>query len=426
MDSDHKYRRRNVVPGVIITMVLALMSASLGAQVLELEEAETLALASDPSVHSVRSRQAALGELEVAAAQLPDPMVKMGFMSLPTDSFQLGQEPMTQVQLGVVQKFPRGDSRELRAEQLRERARGLDEVAQDLQLKIVLSVREEFIEVVKHQRLAEINREAEAVFSDLEQITQEYYATGRVQQQDVLRAAVELSKVHERSSRIAEDEDRARARLAAWIGEAAWRPLETSWPKLPGALPPDAAKQALQAHPRLRALHQQVVAADRGVALAEQSYKPEFSVDLTYGGRGGDNPDGSSRSDLLTMMVMMDVPLFREKRQDRVVAASMAESSAAAFERDDVHRRMLSEFEMHHSTLLRQRERLALFEDSLLEDAKFNAESTFQAYQAALEDLTTLMRASITEFDLQLDYQRLKAESQKTLARLLYLQGAES
>jgi len=411
------------IPGTIITLALAATPPPLWAETLQLHQAERLALADDPSVEMVKSRESALNELEVAAAQLPDPMLKMGVMSLPTDSFELGQEPMTQVQFGVIQRFPRGETRDLRAEQLRERAKGLDETARDVALRITLSVREEYFEVLKQRRLAEINREAESAFAGLEEITRDYYATGRAQQQDVLQAAVELAKVQERASQIEEEQQRARARLEVWIGEAAWQPLGDEWPRLPEPLQGQAAMDALAAHPRLLALHQEVVAADTGVDLAEQAYKPEFLLDLTYGGRGGTNPDGTSRSDLLTFMVMMDVPLFRQNRQDRTVAASLAESSAAAFNRDDVYRRMLSELKANRSTLERQQERLALFAQSLLPEAEFNAEAAFQAYQAALEDMTTLMRARINQFDLQLAYVRLQGEAFKTRARLLYLQG---
>ena len=129
---------------------------------------------------------------------------------------------------------------------------------------------------------------------------------------------------------------------------------------------------------------------------------------------------------MLTFMVLMDVPLFHDKRQDRLAAASIAESSAAAFDRDDIYRRMRSEVDLHSRTLQRQRERLALFEESLLPEAEFNADTTFDAYQAAVADLTTLMRARITEFDLQLEYVRLQAETHKTQARLLYLEGTRS
>nr|NIP19381.1 TolC family protein [Xanthomonadales bacterium]NIX14167.1 TolC family protein [Xanthomonadales bacterium] len=125
-------------------------------------------------------------------------------------------------------------------------------------------------------------------------------------------------------------------------------------------------------------------------------------------------------------MVVMDIPLFTANRQDRVVAASVAEANAASFNRDDVYRLMLSDVELHAANLRRERARLSLFEQTLLPDAGFNAESTFEAYQAAVENLTTLMRARITEYELQLDYASLQAESLKTRARLLYLQGASS
>ncbi|MFT5140407.1 MAG: outer membrane protein TolC, partial [Rhodothermales bacterium] len=223
---------RKFISGISLSVILAAGSSEILAETLSLSKAETIALNGDPSVRSVQSRQAALGEMEVAAGQLPDPLLKMGVLSLPVDSFELGQEPMTQLQLGIVQKFPRGDSRALRADQFRERAKGMGEHALDLELRIQLAVREEFFEVLKQQRLAEINREAEAAFSDLEEITQGYYATGRVQQQDVLSAAVEFAKVQERSSRIAEKEQRARARLGMWIQDAAWENLSLVWPTL--------------------------------------------------------------------------------------------------------------------------------------------------------------------------------------------------
>jgi outer membrane protein TolC len=393
------------------------------AETLSLGQAEALALRADPSLQSIESRRAAMEELAVASEQLPDPMLRAGLMSLPTDTWNLGQEPMTQAVIGVTQKFPRGHSRALRSEQMQEQASALDENLRDQRLRIQLAVREDYLEVLKQEKLAAINAGAIRAFADLADITEDYYATGRVQQQDVLRAAVELAKVEDRATRIAQEEDRARARLETWIGPDAWRDLEEDWPDFGTALEPDELKNALANHPRIAALQRQADAADTAIELAEQRYKPEFGIDLAYGGRGGNNPDGSSRSDLFSVMVMMDLPLFRKNRQDRYKAAAVSESSAALYNRDDTYRRMSSEAAMHTSTLERQQERLRLFEERLLPDAGFNAEAAFSAYQAALDSLTTLMRARITEYELQLEHATLRAEALKTLARLRYLEG---
>jgi outer membrane protein TolC len=362
-------------------------------------------------------------ELAVASEQLPDPVLRAGVMSLPTDTWELGQEPMTQVVVGVSQKFPRGRSRALRSEQMLEQSAALDETLGDQRRRIALSVREEYLEVLKQLKLAELNAEAIAAFADLAEITRDYYATGRVQQQDVLRAAVELARAQDRATRIAQDEDRARARLETWIGPVAWRDLDTEWPRLESPPTLDDIRAGLAQHPRITALQKRVEAADTGIELADQRYKPEFGVDLTYGGRAGDNMDGSSRSDLFSVMVMMDLPLFHGNRQDRYKAAAVSEASAAAFDRDDMYRRLQSEAAMHAKTLDGQQQRLALFEESLLPDAEFNAEAAFSAYQAALESLTTLMRARITEYELLLEYATLRAELLKTQARLAYFEG---
>lgn len=401
-----------------------LFCAQASAAGLSLAAAEQLALVDDPGVRSVEAGKLALEELSVAAEQLPDPMVKMGFMSLPTDTFHLGQEAMTQVQVGVVQKFPRGQSRALRSAQQRQRSRGMDHLAEERQLQIRLAVREQFLEVLKQRELARINQAAIAALKDVADITHDYYATGRVQQQDVLQAAVELARVEDRATRILQDEEQARTRLATWIGDAAWSDLDSGWPEFGPPASVDSLAQNLMNHPRLAAMQQDVLAAESGVELAQQRYKPEFAVDLTYGGRGGNNPDGSPRTDLLSVMVMMDVPLFTSNRQDRVVAARVAETSAATYLRDDVMRRMRSEIEFHAATLERQRERIARFENELLPEAAFSSEASLEAYQSSLSDLTTLLRTQLTEFDLQLEHARLVAERLKTRARLRYLEGA--
>lgn len=393
---------------------------------LSLADAERIALDQAPSLKAVAARQVAIEQRAVAAGELPDPMLKAGFMSLPTDTFHLGQEPMTQVQVGIVQKFPRGSSRALRAEQMQERSAALGQMALDERLRLRLAVTEEYIEIIRQRKLAEINLEARSAFTELEDITRGYYATGKVQQQDVLRSAVELARVEDRATRIAQEEDRARARLEAWIGEHAWREIEPGWPEFDPPAAQEAMHQALEQHPRIAALNEQARAADTAVELADQRYKPEFGIDLTYGARGGTHPDGRDRSDLLSVMLMMDLPLFSGNRQDRLKAAAVSESSAAMYQRDDAWRKMRSEARMQWSVLQRQAERLQRFERSLLPDARDNAESALSAYQAALGDLTSLMRARINEYDLQLQYVDLHAERLKTLARLRYLQGESS
>ena len=59
--------------------------------------------------------QAFLAESE-AAAYLPDPTVFAAIQSLPTDTFDFDQEPMTQLRVGVRQMFPKGDMLDIKSD----------------------------------------------------------------------------------------------------------------------------------------------------------------------------------------------------------------------------------------------------------------------------------------------------------------------
>ena len=122
----------------------------------------------------------------------------------------------------------------------------------------------------------------------------------------------------------------------------------------------------------------------------------------------------------------MDIPLFTKNRQDRLLASSIADTSATEFARDDIYRSMKARIEENAATLEREQQRLELYQQQLLPQAAYNAEAAFEAYQNAVDDLTTLMRARIGEYELKLSHVSLRADEIITRARLLYLQGETS
>ncbi len=416
-------------PGVFAPFVmLAGMTAVLTVQASELSlaKAEHLAVETDYTLQAIDARGQSMSELAVASEQLPDPKLRFGMLNLPVDTFNLGQEAMTQVVVGIKQEFPRGQTRSLSSTQIKKGALRNEEEAMDRRARILLAVREGFMEILLQQKRAAILEQSLVVFADLAHITEDYYATGRAQQQDVIRASLEFSRVRERLSSVHQREDQARARLAERIGPAAWGDLEPGWPGISQPKPGQEIIDGLASHPRLRAWQHEIARFETGEEIARQRYKPGFAVDVAYGGRGGTNIDGSSRADLLSVMFTMDIPLFTGKRQDRVLASRVAETSATRFARDDTYRSLRSQVEVNSAALDRELERLELYETTLLPQASFNAEAAFEAYRDAVDDLTTLMRARISEYELKLDHASLQSDELKTRARLLYLQGEPS
>ena len=223
-----------------------------------------------------------------------------------------------------------------------------------------------------------------------------------------------------------QQEEQARARLAERIGADAFRDLDSGWPHINQPEPAPQIITRLAEHPRLRAWQHEIAKSRTSEEIARQAYKPGFAVDLAYGGRSGQNANGTNRSDLLSVFVTMDIPLFTKNRQDRVLAASIADTSAVEYVRDDVYRSMKARVEEHVATLTREQERLEFYRKYLLPQAAYNAETAFEDYQDAIGDLTNLMRARISEYELKLGHAALRADEIITRAKLLYFQGETS
>lgn len=408
----------------LLAGALLLASQHAGAAQLTLAEAERLALQNDPQRASLEARAQAMQEQAVADGQLPDPMVKLGAMNFPTDGFSRSQEPMTQLQLGVVQRFPRGDSLHHQAERTRALGAADAQNAEGRRLMAKRMVRLAWLDTYYWLRAGDTVRRSQALFGQLVEITRARYKVGGRNQQDVINAELELDLLRDREQEILTMEQEARARLARWVGsERAGAPLPATLPELanPGARTDILA--ALPGHPSIAAQQARVDAAQQGVELAREAYKPGWSLDVTYGNRSGENPNGSDRPDFLSAMVMLEVPLFTEQRQDRRLAASQHQKTAAMEMRQAGLLDLQQELDSWHAKRVQLEARIRQYRESLLPQARDNTEAALNAYQADRGDFTMLMRARITELNTELQALKLRVEHAKALAQLLYLAG---
>jgi outer membrane protein TolC len=136
--------------------------------------------------------------------------------------------------------------------------------------------------------------------------------------------------------------------------------------------------------------------------------------------------NGMRRSDLLSATVTLDLPLFTGKRQDRRVAASIAETDALRFMRDDAYRDLQQTLDMEYPRWQQLQEREQVYADKILPAARHNAEASLTAYRNGMTDFTALMRAHIMDLDSRLQALRTRTDRLQSQTRLLYLAGDNS
>ena len=391
---------------------------------LTLPAAEQLALDLDPVTKSFIAKSESLEEQAVADGQLSDPQLKLGVMSLPLDTFNLDQEPMTQLQVGIQQSFPPGDTLRYR----KERTLALSDIEQarslERTLDVLREVRIRYLQVYYQTVAKNILEENRDLFSRLLEITQRQYAAGRENQHDVLRAQLELSLIDDRILEIVQAREVAVAELGKYTGSlAADATIPPEFPELSGIPSLEQIKDHLASHPLIKIEDANLLASDKKISEVEQRYKPGFNLEVTYGERSARDVDGSQLPDMLTAMLLMDLPIFTDKRQDRQLAAAKKANVAMQFTRTDRLLEITSTAEAEYANWQRLSDRLALYEKRAVADAKMNADSTLKAYQNDVADFTTLMRAKLTELDTYLGMLNVRVERAKVQSKLLYLTG---
>ncbi|WP_027859536.1 TolC family protein [Marinobacterium jannaschii] len=394
---------------------------------LTLQQATEGALQQDRWQQQNRAEEQALRHEATAAAALPDPTMRLALANLPTDSFDIDQENMTQLQLGLSQVFPRGNSLQLQQQRLQLMAGRNPLARMERRGQIRKQVGQLWLDLYSSQaqiRLIERNR---ALFSQLVDVAEANYRAGVSRSSDLVRAELELTRLDDRISRLRQLRDSKRGQLAQWL------PLEQSRQLVSRHRPEldhhsvdfQRLPQRLMAHPRVLLAEQQIDIARKQVELAEQAYKPAYKVDLGYGYRD-DMPGGRERADFFSAAVSFDLPLFTEKKQDPARNAARSRVEAAREARLLLLQQMRGQFETLHAEQQRLGERQALFELKLLPQLAQRREAALQSYSAGNGGFDEVMRAAITELDTRLQQIELQSAQQKNQLGLNYLLQTEA
>ncbi len=399
----------------------------LAAAPLTLNDAIDYAERHEPWLEANRLRQSALEAKSISSGSLPDPVLSLTLANLPTDGFAFNQEAMTQFKLGVSQQFGRGDSLALKRRQIEQTAEAMPFERENRLAWVRAQVAEFWFNAFRAQRSIELIEEDKIYFRQLLELSEASYGAslGGTRQQDIIRAQLELTRLDDKLTRLAQMLAQSKKRLIQWLPYEMLESELDSNAREPVALADFAAlsdldvMKMLAQHPSVLALAQREQAFGTAVDVAREGYKPRFGVNLSYGYRA-DTPVGDSRADLLSVGLNMDLPLFNDNRQDQDVKAAIAEFEASKTDRQVFLQQLKGQFMKERSQLASLDTRAALYRDTLLPQMAEQVAATLNAYTHDTGDFSDVMRARIAELDAKLDALNIRVDRAILLARLNY------
>ncbi|HAG73729.1 MAG TPA: transporter [Gammaproteobacteria bacterium] len=394
---------------------------------LSLEQAVSRAVIDDEWIIANELIELSLSQESISAGQLPDPRMSVGLSNMPLDTFNLNQEPMTQLRIGINQTFPRGDTLALQQRQKMQQSEINPYLRDNRKANIAVQVSILWLNTFLAQQSIELIQNDRELFEQLVDLTGVRYtsAAGLARQQDLVRSELELTRLDDRLAMLRQLQNTNKQKLSQWLPyQLLGKSLSSVTPDIE---PPTTRLTSLgQAtdffanHPTVRAHDKRIQIAQTKVSLTQQSLKPAYSVGASYGYR--DNaPMGRQRADFISLDLSFDIPYFTEKRQKPKIRASRYTASARQTERILLFKELFSNYQQANAQLDVLDERKILFEDVLLDQMNDLTETTLSAYTADEGDFEEVMRAYIGELNAKIELLEIDVERQKVISRLNYL-----
>jgi len=378
-----------------IALFLALLApaAAFAETTLAPDQAVGIALADNPGLAEMRSRAEALAAVPAQAGAMPEPVLTLGAVNVPVDNFDLGLEPMTQLQLGISQALPFPGKLGLQERAASLEADAAVEQVKEQRLILARDVRLTWWNLYYLDRALETVGRNQALLRQLNGVAQARYEVGQGLQQDVLLAQVELSRLLEEELRLKGARRMAQARLNALLGRPAETPL--TLPMLTGATLPAVENreslllaQALESRPLLAALSHRADSATARLDRARRDYYPDFRLGVGYGWR-------EERTDLASLQLSMNLPIFTGSRQDKAVAQRQSELYAQRDAQREAQIRVGEEIAAALADFEQSRDRFSLLDRGIVPQARQTAAAMLAGYQVNKVDFLNLVRAQV-------------------------------
>lgn len=392
---------------------------------LTIERAIGAAIAGDPWLTGNRHNQAALEAQSIAASTQPDPVMSVSLASIPLDSFDFNQEGMTQLKIGIAQKFARGDSLSLASKQIIQQSEQFPLLRLNRQAQLRAQITELWLRVYQaDQSIALINRDRR-LFEQLVDVAESSYSStlGKTRQQDVIRAHLELIRLDDRLTRLGQQKAKYLRLMTEWVPvELLDLPLSSSLPDM--ALPavefkPMPLSQMFSQHPGVVAIERKIASVATGIDVAKQGYQPQWGINASYGYRD-DTPNNVSRADLLSVGLTFDLPLFTLNKQDQQVKAAISRAEAVKTDKLLLLKQMISKTQALNAQLAQLTKRELLYSSQLVPQTRQQAEASLNAYANDSGDFSEVMRARITELNTTIEVLNIDVEQRILKTRIAY------
>ncbi len=321
--------------------------------------------------------------------------------------------------IGGSQDIPYPGKRALRGQVAELEANSLHEDSESVRRRVVETLKLVYYRLAYIQQTLGILQRNDQLLKQIQQVIESRYGVGHGNQQDVLRAQLQHTKILQDIAMHHQDEGQLEAQLKQILNRPQTSPEIVAEPLAPTPFEYSDAEllqRAEERNPDVRARSEMVRREKAQVELAHKEFRPDFNVQYEW-----------ERTDPTQFrayyMATFGIRLPNRRRQTAQLAEAEEKRAGAEQTKQAEVQRVLSEIEQQYVFMRTSEERLKIYREGLVPQSEATFRAGLAAYESNRQDFETLLSNFLDVLNLDLQYRQELSEHESALARLERLAG---
>jgi cobalt-zinc-cadmium efflux system outer membrane protein len=318
------------------------------------------------------------------------------------------------------QDIPYPGKRQLRAQVAEHEADSMEAQTDSVRRTVVGTLKMVYFRLGYIQQTLGVLQRSDELLNQVQEATEARYRVGQGNQQDVLKAQLQHTKILQEIAHHHQEEGLLEAQIKQVLGRPQESPDIVTETLTVRSLPYSAAelfKKAGEQNPDVHSKQASIRQQETQVELARKNFRPDFNVQYAYEHTGSQTRD--------YYMATFGIRLPNRGRQKAELAEAQQNQERARQELDAESQRVLSEVQQQYVRAKTAEERLKIYVDGLVPQSEATFQSALSAYQSNKQDFASLLSGFLDVLNLDLEYRSELVEHESALAELERLTGVD-
>jgi outer membrane protein, heavy metal efflux system len=374
-------------------------------------------------IQAARHETDASKQVSTQVSSRPDPQVVLQHLSVgsPRPFAGYTNSDFAYIGLGFSQDIPYPGKLRLRGEIAKKDGEAAEQRYESVRRSVLAAVKQGYFQLGYLAEKAKILDADQELLRQVEQSAEARYRSGTVNQQDILQAQLEQTKVLRDITTNQLETDKVEAVIKQLLNRSQSSPdIEST--ELSETLLPYSYEQLLASananNPELAEMQRAVEKQQLQVDLAKKDFYPDFNLQYMW-----QRTDPTQFRAYYMLTFSARVPIYRGRRQNPELAQAEADQSRWKNEYEAKSQQLALDLRQQFAVAEKATELLKIYREGLIPQARAELQAGMAAYQSSREDFQALLTSFLDVLKLDEEYSQTLSEHESALAEVERITG---